>query len=99
MLRHVVVWQMKGDSAEERRERAEACAEVLRPLAEKVPQLRALSVGVNELHLGANADLVLIADLDDADSLAAYDKHPDHQAAGAVVRENAASRSAVDFTL
>ena len=59
-----------------------------------VPQLRSISAGANSVYADVNWDVTLIADFDDADGLAAYASHPDHVAAGAVVKANASGRVA-----
>lgn len=99
MLRHVVSWKLSGEGREARDAQAEEIIAALSPLASAVPSVRALSVHRNELFEGDNWDVTLIADFDDADGLAAYAVHPDHVAAGAVVKQHAIGRVATDFTV
>lgn len=98
-LRHIVSWKLGGETREERDAQAAEIAAALTPLAELVPSVRALAVHRNELFDGDNYDLTLIADFDDAEGLAAYAVHPDHVAAGSVVKLHAVARVATDFTL
>jgi hypothetical protein len=56
-------------------------------------------VGENVLHPGANFDLVLIADYEDADAVARYQAHPDHKVVAAYIGSVVAERSAVDFEI
>ncbi len=98
-LRHIVSWKLSGDTREARDAQAAEIAAALEPLAGLVPTLRALAVHRNELFDGDNYDVTLVADFDDAEGLAVYATHPDHVAAGAVVKRHAIARVATDFTL
>ncbi|WP_427869793.1 Dabb family protein [Leucobacter luti] len=98
-LRHIVSWKMSGADRAARDAQAAEIIAALTPLTELVPSLRALSVHRNELFDGDNYDVTLVADFDDADGLAAYAVHPDHVAAGEVVKRHAAARVATDFTV
>lgn len=98
-LRHIVNWKLSGETVADRDAQAAEMAAALEPLVDLVPSLRALSVHRNELFPGENWDVTLIADFDDAEGLAAYAVHPDHVAAGAIVKSHAIGRVATDFTL
>ncbi|WP_017792393.1 Dabb family protein [Leucobacter salsicius] len=98
-LRHIVSWKLSGETREARDAQAAEIGSALTPLAELVPSVRALSVHRNELFDGDNWDLTLIVDFDDAAGLAEYAPHPEHVAAGAVVKRHAVGRVATDFTL
>ena len=54
---------------------------------------------VAQLFEDVNADVVLIMDVDDLDSLEAYQVHPAHQEVAAYIRSVVASRHAVDFVI
>jgi hypothetical protein len=76
MVRHVVLLTfIDGTPAEE----VEAIAAALRELPAQIPELRSYVVGV-DLDLAAdNADLVVVADVDDVDGYVAYRDHPEHR--------------------
>lgn len=98
-LRHIVSWKLSGETREARDAQAAEIDAALSPLAELVPSVRALSVHRNELFDGDNWDVTLIVDFDDEAGLAEYAPHPEHVAAGAVVKRHAVGRVATDFTL
>lgn len=98
-LRHIVSWKLSGGSVADRDVQAAEISAALTPLAETVPGVRALRVHRNELHHGDNWDVTLVADFDDAAGLAAYAQHPEHLAAGQVIRRHAVGRVATDFTV
>ena len=62
-----------------------------------VPELRAVSAGVNVAYPDVNWDVTLVADVDSLDDLEAYQVHPAHQEVGVYLRSVVQSRVAVDF--
>jgi hypothetical protein len=98
-LRHIVMWKFNGESAEQRDAQAAQAVAALEPLRESVPSVRALELHRNGLFEGANHDLVLVSDFDDAEGLAAYASHPEHLPVVELLKSIAAARAAIDFTL
>ncbi|HUG50131.1 MAG TPA: Dabb family protein [Terrimesophilobacter sp.] len=99
MLRHVVSWKL---AAEDREVKSTQSAEIQRRLATLVPlvpSIRQLTVSADTAATAGNWDLVLIADYDDADGLAAYQTHPEHQKVAAFIRSVISDRTCVDFVL
>lgn len=99
MIRHVVSFKLASADEAERAEQAETIARGLRSLPASIPEILSLEVGTNVLNPGANFDLVLIADYDDADALARYQTHPDHKKVAEYIHSVVADRSAVDFEI
>ncbi|MDI6023704.1 Dabb family protein [Leucobacter sp. UT-8R-CII-1-4] len=98
-LRHIVSWKFNGETKEQRDAQAAEAIALIDPLREKIESVRALSLHRNELFDGANFDLTLIADFDDAEGLEFYAKHPEHQPALQYMPTVAAARVATDFTI
>lgn len=98
-LRHVVSWKMKGETPRERDFQAAEAIEAISALRGSVPSVRSLSVHRNELFDGANFDVTLIADFDDAEGLAAYASHPNHLPVIELMKGIVAARAACDFTV
>jgi len=96
-IRHVVSWKLAESDAALRGEQAAEIARRLNALMGVVPELRAVSAGVNVVHPDVNWDVTLVADVDSLDDLAAYQVHPAHQEAGAYIKSVVESRVAVDF--
>ena len=99
MLTHIVWWTITdtadGKSAEDNARRIKADLEALRG---RVPSLRELTVGFELLPTSTEqASLVLVTRHDDAEGLAAYAAHPEHQKIAALLKEAASSRKAIDF--
>lgn len=96
-IRHVVTWRLAATDDTVKAEHAAAIRAGLEGLPGVVDDIRSLEVGVNDVPSDGNWDLVLIADFDDADALARYARHPEHQKVAAFIRSVTDQRSAVDF--
>ncbi len=92
MIKHVVMQKFndKADAAE--------AAAMLRALVGKVPTLRSMEVGIDELEGERSFDLVLIATFDDMAGLHAYDTHEAHEAVRAFIKARRKQSAAVDFS-
>ena len=97
MIRHVVSWKLNGADAAARAEQAATITAQLTALPALIPEILALQVGTNSVGPDTNWDAVLIADYESFAALQAYQVHPDHVAAAAIIGTLVASRSTVDF--
>ena len=99
MLTHVVWWTLKPEAqGRNAAQNAALLKERLDALRGRIPSLKDLSVGVEVLGSSTEqAGLVLVSRHDDAEGLAAYVSHPEHQAVGAILKELVATRKAIDF--
>lgn len=77
MLRHVAVFRWaEGTAASD----IEALAAALAGLPAAIPEIRAYQFGPDAgLRMSANADFVVVADFDDAESYTIYANDPIHQ--------------------
>ncbi|MFF1571206.1 Dabb family protein [Leifsonia sp. NPDC058292] len=96
-IRHVVSWKLATADPAERAEQAATIKRGLEALPASIPEILALEVGVNALSPEANFDVVLISDFDDADAIARYVEHPEHEKVASYIRSVVQARSAVDF--
>lgn len=97
MIRHIVLWKLKAQDAEGKAVSTTAIAGALEPLVGVVPGLESLKVSPNVAYLETNWDVALVADYPTVADLEAYQVHPAHVAAAAIVREHTAERATVDF--
>lgn len=97
MIRHIVMWKLKAEDAEGKAAAVAAIAEVLEPLANIIDGTISLKVSANTAYLDSNWDAVLEGEYESLEALDAYQVHPEHQAAAAIVRSHAAQRAAVDY--
>lgn len=74
MIKHIVCFKLKEDSAEAR----STAAQILRSMDGNVPMLRGIEVGVDFLRSPRSYDVILQVVLDDAEALDAYQNDPYH---------------------
>ena len=99
MIRHVVVWRLLGNSAEEKRQRFESLAPDLEALADSVPGVSSLSVSFSTGPNPKNWDMCLISEHESWEALEVYTNHPDHVAVASRVSENVSERAGADFEI
>ena len=98
MIRHVVMWKLK-DSAEgkSREENIELISKELYALLPIIPEIKKMEIGFDVKHTDMSADLVLITEFEDLDTLKTYAEHPDHLLVSQYVRKVIDSRKVIDF--
>ena len=79
MVRHIVMWKLRGPSAEEKRSQAEQCRTALLGMLGKVPGITQMEVGIGLGSGEQEMDLVLSSLHESWEALAAYGNHPDHE--------------------
>jgi heme-degrading monooxygenase HmoA len=78
MIKHIVMWNVSGDSPEQRMETAQRIKKAFEGLAGVIPGLIKLEVGLDISHVDYACDMVLYTEFDSAESLQAYAHHPEH---------------------
>lgn len=100
MIRHVVMFGIRGDGELTPLQKAEELGEKLKALSEQIPFLKRMEVGVNsEKAPVENAQLVLIADFDSIEDCAMYTIHPAHVAVAEEIGKVKTSRCCVDYEI
>jgi len=97
MIRHVVTFQFKATDPEDRAESIVKLRAALEPLADLIPGVQALTVGIDDQSVPGHWDAALISDHDSYEALAAYQVHPEHIAALSVIGALLSDKSVVDF--
>lgn len=98
MIRHVVAWRLK-DSAlgNDKAANARLMKGKLEALRGLIPGLLRLDVGLDFSATENSSDLVLIAEFESRETLAAYQAHPEHKAVVAFVSQIVAERRLIDY--
>ena len=99
MVKHVVMWKLRGPSEEERREQARRVQAALFALRGNIPGMSSLEVGVGASAGEQHADVVLLTVHDDWASLSAYQSHPAHLVAAQIIGEVRVERRVLDFEI
>ncbi|HEY4106021.1 MAG TPA: Dabb family protein [Polyangiaceae bacterium] len=97
MIKHVVMWKLRGTSLEEKREQAQRVRAALEGLRGNIPGMSSLEVGVRPSADEQLADLVLISTHDDWAALKAYQVHPAHVEVARVIATVRIERRVIDF--
>lgn len=93
MIRHVVLFRWKPGFD------PTGWFAVIRGLEERIPEVKALSVGSDVLHADRSWDAAIVADFDRLEDVATYTVHPEHQPAVEMSRVGAEQIVSVDFEL
>lgn len=99
MIRHIVMWKLKGPTVEDRRLQAEQAREALLGMFGQVPGLTKMEVGIGLVSGEQEADLVLTTTHDSWEALAAYGEHPAHEPAKKLIGGLRTERRVVDYEL
>ena len=99
MIRHIVTWKLRAEDAEAKAAAIAEIATALEGLVPVIDELISLEVHPNVAYEDVNWDVVLVADYASVDDLAAYQVHPAHVAAAAIVRGHVTERASIDFEI
>ena len=96
MIKHIVCFKLKDNSDENKM----AARDILMSMKDKVPMVRDIQVGVDLLKSPRSYDIILQVELDDRETLDAYQEDPYH---AGVVKEHmhkvAEASIAIDYDL
>ena len=98
MFQHIVLWKFKEYANEKsKEENIQICRENLYALREKIPQIRHMEVGADQLHTAASYDMILISGFDSQEDYLIYRDHPDHISAGKYLSSCVTDRVCIDY--
>jgi len=99
MIKHIVMWNVRGESREERAASARAIKSRFEGLIGQVPGLLRLELGLDFSGLSHACDVVLYSEFSDKASLAGYADHPAHRKVVADLEGLRISRHQVDYEI
>ncbi|MDR5781130.1 Dabb family protein [Caballeronia sp. LZ065] len=97
MVKHIVMWNVRGDTPEQRRASALLVKSAFESLSGKIPGLTRLEVGLDVSAVDYACDIVLYTEFDSPESLDAYASHPEHLRVKGVVGDVRIARHQVDY--
>lgn len=98
MIKHIAMFKFKPfESAKEKENYYLRLKEAFDGLEERIPEIKFLQIGFDELHSDASFDFVVNVDIENIDTLPVYANHPEHVKAASVVKEMAADRKVIDY--
>ena len=78
MIKHIVMWKVRGDSPAERQEAAHLVKRSFEGLAGRIPGMISLEVGLDTSGVDYACDMVLYTEFETQEALEAYATHPEH---------------------
>jgi heme-degrading monooxygenase HmoA len=78
MIKHIVMWNVRGETPAQRLEAAQFVKSRFESLAGCIPGLRRLEVGLDSSRVDYACDVVLYTEFDSQEALDDYATHPEH---------------------
>lgn len=97
MVKHIVMWNVRGDTPEQKKKSAELVKTAFESLSGKIPGLTKLEVGLDVSEVDYACDVVLYTEFENQESLDAYASHPEHMRVKQVVGDVRIARHQVDY--
>ncbi len=99
MIKHIVLFKLKEFTSED--EKTAKLTEIktaLETLPPIIKEIKSMTVGIN-CNPNEAFDIALETTFNNLEDLEVYAKHPDHVAAGSIIREVLDSRACVDYEI
>lgn len=97
MIKHIVMWNVHGDTPDEKRDAAIMIKTKFESLVGQIPGLRSLEVGLDISRISYACDVVLYSEFDDEAALQRYAEHPAHAQVRADLEGMRIARHQVDY--
>jgi hypothetical protein len=97
MIRHIVMWRLRGDTPPELQEARWLVKESFEELRGRIPGMLKLDVGLDSSAVDYACDAVLITEFDSQAALDAYATHPEHLRVRELPRDIRTARFQVDY--
>jgi hypothetical protein len=97
MIKHIVMWDVRGQTPEQKKETAQLVKSAFESLIGKIPGLAKLEVGTDVSRVDYACDVVLYTEFEDAELMEAYASHPEHLRVKQVIRDSRIARHQVDY--
>ena len=97
MIKHIVMWNLQGETPEEKRASALFLKSRFESLIDRIPGMRRLEVGIDTSRIDYACDVVLYTEFEDQQSLDDYASHPEHLRVRAELGEMRTARHQVDY--
>lgn len=97
MIRHIVMWNVRGDDAAARAANARRVKAEFESLRGRVPGLLHLEIGLDESRIDYACDVVLVTDFATRQALRDYAEHPEHLRVRRALGDLRTARHQVDY--
>jgi hypothetical protein len=97
MIKHIVMWNLKGDTPDEKARAVSRLKAAFEGLVGRIPGLLHMEVGVDVSRVDYACDVVLYSEFDSHESLSAYAVHAEHLRVKAELGDLRIARHQVDY--
>jgi hypothetical protein len=97
MIKHIVMWNLRGDSQEDKSRAIAVLKRSFESLRGRVPGLLHLEIGVDSSRIDYACDVVLYSEFESQAALDAYAQHPEHLRVKQEVSDLRIARHQVDY--
>ena len=99
MIKHIVMWRVRGDTTAERSAAARTVQRAFESLRDRIPGMRQLEIGIDVSDCDYACDVVLYSEFESQAALAAYAVHPEHQRVRDELGDLRITRHQVDYVM
>jgi heme-degrading monooxygenase HmoA len=99
MIRHIVMWDVRGDTPEIKAANVERLRRSFESLRGRVPGLLHLEIGADASGVDYACDVVLVSEFESQAALDAYASHPEHLRVKSEVGDMRTARHQVDYPI
>ncbi len=97
MIKHIVMWNLRGDTAEAKARAIEVLKSSFESLRGRIPGLLHLEIGVDSSRIDYACDVVLYSEFESQAALDAYAMHPEHLRVKQELADLRIARHQVDY--
>jgi hypothetical protein len=97
MIKHIVMWTVRGDDAVARARNVALLKAEFESLRGRIPGLLHLEIGVDESRIDYACDVVLYSEFASREALADYAEHPEHLRVKRALGSLRTARHQVDY--
>lgn len=97
MIKHIVMWNVRGETPAQRLDAAHFVKSRFEALAGRIPGLRHLEVGLDTSRVDYACDVVLYTEFDTQAALDGYATHPEHLRVRQELGDLRVARHQVDY--
>lgn len=99
MIKHIVMWNVRGDTPQQKAEGVALLRRSFESLRGRIPGLLHLEVGVDSSGVDYACDVVLYTEFESQAALDAYGTHPEHLRVKREVGDLRIARHQVDYAV
>jgi len=97
MIKHIVMWNVRGDDATSRAQNIALLKTEFESLRSRIPGLLHLEVGIDDSRIDYACDVVLVTEFESRQALADYAQHPEHLRVRRALGDLRSARHQVDY--